>query len=199
MKKIDVSLVKELRKITSAGVMACKKALIEVGGDIEKAVDYLRKKGIAKAEKRLERSAGEGVIHAYIHPGSRLGVLIDLRCETDFTARTEEFNKLAKDLAMQVAATNPKWIKKEDVPQEEIEHELEIYRAEAKEKGKPEKVIENIAKGRLEKYFQEVCLLEQNFIKDSSMKVEDLIKSYVSKLGEAVKVNRFVRFEIKKE
>ncbi len=199
MEKVDINLIKELRKITSAGVMDCKKALVEVGGDIEKAVDYLRKKGIAKAEGKLERSVGEGVIHAYIHPGSRLGVLLELRCETDFAARTEEFKELAKSLAMQVAATNPKWVKREDVPREEVEHELEIYKAEAKEKGKPDKVIENIAKGKLEKYFQQVCLLEQNFIKDSSMKVEDVIKSYVSKLGEAIKVKRFVRFEIKKE
>jgi elongation factor Ts len=176
--------------------MDCKRALITTNGDIEKAVDYLRKKGIAKASGKLQRSVGEGIIEAYIHPGARLGVLVDIRCETDFTARTEEFKRLARDIAMQVAAINPRWISREEIPKGEIEHELEIYRAEARESGKPEKVIDRIAQGKLEKFFKEVCLLEQPFIKNSEISVEELIKEYIGKLGENIVIKRFVRFRI---
>ncbi|MDI6840996.1 MAG: translation elongation factor Ts [bacterium] len=194
--KVEVNLIKELKDKTDAGIMDCKEALLATNGDIEKAIDYLRKKGIAKATERMDRSTGEGIIESYIHPGARLGVLLDIRCETDFAARTQEFKQLAKDIAMQVAASNPKWISREDVPKEEVEHELEIYREQAKRTGKPEKVIEQIAKGKLDKFYKEVCLLQQPFIKNSEISVEELIKEYISKLRENIRVKRFVRFRI---
>lgn len=194
--KVEVNLIKELRDKTDAGIMECKEALSTTNGDIEKAIDYLRKKGIAKATERMDRSTGEGIIESYIHPGARLGVLLDIRCETDFAARTQEFKQLARDIAMQVAASNPKWITREDVPKEEIEHELEIYKEQAKTTGKPEKVIEQIAKGKLDKFYKEVCLLEQPFIKNSEVSVEELIKEYISKLRENIRVKKFARFRI---
>ena len=196
MKKVEINLIKELKDKTDAGMMDCKEALLATDGDMERAIDYLRKKGIAKAIERMDRSTGEGVIESYIHPGARLGVLLDIRCETDFAARTQEFKQLARDIAMQVAASNPKWITRDDVPKEEVEHELEIYREQAKGTGKPEKVIEQIAKGKLDKFYKEVCLLEQPFIKNSEISVEELIKEYISKLRENIRVKRFVRFRI---
>lgn len=191
-----LNLIKELRARTQAGVMACKEALLAENMDIEKAVDYLRKKGVAEASEKMGRVAGEGIIESYIHPGARLGVLIEIRCETDFTARTPEFKQLARDLAMQVAASNPSWIARSDVPKEEIEHELEIYRTQAKESGKPDKVIDRIAQGKLEKFYKEKCLLEQPFIKNSEISVEELIKEYIAKLRENIYIKRFARFRI---
>ena len=195
MKTPGVNLVKELRARTSAGIMDCKRALL-TANNIEEAVDYLRKKGIAKADEKTGRVAGEGIIEAYIHPGSRLGVLIELRCETDFTARTPEFKQLARDLAMQVAAANPGWILRDEIPKKEIEHELEIYRTQAKESGKPDKTIEQIAQGKLEKFYKEVCLLEQPFIKNSEVSIEELIKEFIGKLRENIHIKRFARFKI---
>lgn len=196
MDKIGVNLIKELRARTSAGIMDCKEALVHTNGDIEKAIDYLRKKGADRVIEKMGRTAGEGIIESYIHPGARLGVLIELRCETDFCAKTQEFKRLARDIAMQVAASNPKWISKEEVPEKEIEHELEIYREEAKRAGKPDKVIENIAKGKLDKFYKETCLLEQPFIKNSEISVGELIKEHIAKFGENVRIKRFARFRI---
>lgn len=191
-----LNLIKELRARTQAGVMDCKRALLATDYAIDKAVDYLRKKGIAEAAEKAGRVAGEGLIEAYIHPGARLGVLIELRCETDFTARTDEFKRLARDLAMQVAASNPGWITRAEVPKEEVEHELEIYRTQAKESGKPDKVIDRIAQGKLDKFYKEKCLLEQPFIKNSEISVGELIKEYIGKLRENIYVKKFVRFRI---
>ncbi|MCK4306739.1 elongation factor Ts [candidate division WOR-3 bacterium] len=195
MKEIGVNSIKELRARTGAGIMNCKRALLAVN-NIEEAIDYLRKKGIAKADEKLGRIAGEGIIETYIHPGSRLGVIIELRCETDFTVRTPEFKQLAKDLAMQVAAINPRWVSREEIPKEEIEHELEIYNTQAKESGKPDKVIEQITQGKLEKFYKEVCLLEQPFIKNSEITINELIKEYIGKLRENIYIKRFTRFRI---
>ncbi len=195
MKEIDINSIKELRVRTGAGIMNCKRALL-TANNIEEAIDYLRKKGIAKADEKLGRAAGEGVIEAYIHPGSRLGVIIELRSETDFTAKTPEFKQLARDLAMQVAAINPKWISREKIPKEEIEHELEIYSTQAKESGKPDNIIKRIAQGKLEKFYKEVCLLEQPFIKNSEISIDELIKEYIGKLRENIYIKRFTRFRI---
>ena len=194
--KIELKLIKELRARTSAGVMECKRALQATNSKIEEAIDYLRKKGMAKATERIGRTAGEGVIEAYIHPGARLGVIVELRCETDFCARTPEFKQLAKDIAMQVAAVNPRWILREEVPKQEIEHELEIYRAEAKESGKPDKVVDRIAEGKLDKFYKDTCLYEQTFIRNSEITIEQLIKEYIGKLNENIRVKRFTRFRI---
>lgn len=195
MKEIGVNSIKELRARTGAGIMNCKRALLAVN-NIEEAIDYLRKKGIAKADEKLGRTAGEGIIETYIHPGSRLGVIIELRCETDFTARTPEFKQLSKDIAMQIAAINPKWVSREEIPKEEIEHELEIYSTQAKESGKPDKMIGRIAQGKLEKFYKEVCLLEQPFIKNSEISMGELIKEYIGKLRENIYIKRFIRFRI---
>jgi len=194
--KIELKLIKELRACTSAGVMECKRALQATNSNIEEAIDYLRKKGIAKAMEKIGRTAGEGMIEAYIHPGARLGVIVELRCETDFCAKTPEFKQLVKDIAMQVAAVNPRWVVREEVPKEEIEHELEIYKAEAKETGKPDKVIDRIAEGKLDKFYKDTCLYEQTFIKNSEMTIEELVKEYIGKLNENIRVKRFRRFRI---
>ncbi|OQX56389.1 MAG: elongation factor Ts [Candidatus Cloacimonas sp. 4484_209] len=196
---IPIEKIKELRERTGAGVLDCKKALQETNGDIDKAIEYLRKSGIAKAEKKLMRKTQEGVISAYIHPGDRLGVIVELNCETDFVAKTDDFKKLAKDIAMQIAATNPLSIKREDVPQEIIEKEKSIYKTQVEDSKKPEKIIDKIVDGKLNKFFKEVCLLEQPFVKDSSISVEDYIKEYIAKLGENITVKRFARFRIGEE
>ena len=197
--EINASLVKQLRDKTGVGMMDCKNALIESEGSIEKAIDILRTKGRAKAEKREGKTAKEGVIEAYIHPGSRLGVLLELNCETDFVAKTEDFTTLAKDLAMQVAASNPQVIQSEDLSKEDIEHELEIYRTQARNEKKPEQIVEKIARGKLEKYYKEVCLLEQVYIKDSNQSVKELIRDYQVKLGENIQITRFARFRLGEE
>ncbi len=194
MAEVTIEQIKELREKTGAGVNDCKKALEETKGDMEKAVDYLREKGIASAAKKSIRTAKEGVIYAYIHSNEKLGVLLELNCETDFVARTEDFKEIAKDIAMQIAAMNPSYIKREDIPQEVIEKEKEIYRAQLKDSKKPEQVIEKIINGKLEKYYTEVCLLEQPFIKDDKKNIDVLIKEKISKLGENIIVKRFARF-----
>lgn len=193
---VTPQMVKELRERTGAGVMDCKKALEEAGGDMEKAAEILKKKGIAKAEKKASREAKEGLIGSYIHMGGKIGVLVEVNCETDFVARTDEFKALVHDIAMQIAAMSPKWVSVEDVPQEVIEKEKAIYREQALAAGKPEHVVDKIVEGKLQKFFEEVCLLEQKFIKDDSKKVKDIITEAIAKLGENIKVSRFVRFQV---
>lgn len=197
--QISKDLIRELRNKTGAGVMDCKQALLEVGGDIQKAQDILREKGSVVAIKRSARETQEGLVSSYVHSGSKLGVLLEINCETDFVAKTSEFSQLAKELAMQIAAMDPLWIKPEDVPKGVIEKEKEIYKKQAQELGKPEKVIEKIAQGRLEKYFTQVCLLEQPYIKDPKLKVKNLITETITKLGENIKVGRFTRFKVGEE
>lgn len=196
MTSIPVGLVKELRVKTQAGMMDCKKALEKTEGDLEKAVDYLREQGIAKATKRADRVAREGIVYSYIHPGSKLGVLVEVNCETDFVARTDEFRQLAKDIAMQTAATNPLEVNRTDLKQEIIEHEKDIYRTQARNEGKPEKIVEKIVDGKLEKYFQEVCLMEQPYVKDQERTVKDRVNEVIAKVGENITVKRFVRFRL---
>lgn len=193
---ITSSMVKELRDKTGAGIMDCKRALQETEGDFEKAVEYLRKKGIAAAAKRTGRETKEGLITSYIHPGGRLGVLVEVNCETDFVARTEVFQNFTKEIAMQVAATNPLAIDRETLSEESIEKEKEIYREQAISQGKPEKIINRIVEGKLTKYYQEVCLLEQPYIKDTDKSVKDLLTETVAQLGENITLKRFVRFRL---
>lgn len=193
---VNAKIVKELRDKTGAGMMDCKKALLETDGNLEKAVDYLRKSGIAKAEKKGERSAKEGLIFSYIHQGGRLGVLVELNCETDFVANTDGFSDLAHNLSMQIAATNPHSIKREDVDLSLLEREKAIFTDQAKESGKPDDIIVKIVEGRIEKFYAESCLMEQQFIKDPDRKVMDLLTEAVATLGENIFVNRFTRYAI---
>ncbi|MBE3575929.1 MAG: translation elongation factor Ts [Firmicutes bacterium] len=192
---ITAEQVKALRERTGAGMMDCKKALEETGGDAEKAVAYLREKGLAAAAKKAGREATEGLVEAYIHPGGRIGVLVEVNCETDFVANTADFHQLCKDIAMQIAASRPEYVRREDVPQDVIAREREIYRAQALNEGKPAAVADKIVEGRLEKYYKEVCLLDQPFIREPEHTVQQYIATYVAKLGENITVRRFVRFE----
>lgn len=194
--EITATMVKDLRMKTGAGVLACKQALEASGGDMEKAIQYLREKGTAVAERKLGRAVLEGVIASYIHTGNRIGVLLELNCETDFVARTKEFKQLADDICMQIAAKRPAYVKKEDVPQEEIEKEKSILKAQALGEGKPEKVVDKIVDGRIQKFFSNVCLLEQEFIKDSDKTVNDFVLEKISTIGENIVIKRFVRFEL---
>lgn len=196
---INTDLIKELREKTGAGVMNCKKALLESGGDIEKATEILRKAGIATAEKKGTRVAKDGRIESYIHPGNRLGVLIEINCETDFVARTDEFKILTKEIAMHIAASNPRYISTTDVPEEVLEKEKEIYATQAKNEGKPPQVIDRIVQGKLEKFYQEICLLEQPWVRDPEKRIKDLINETIAKLGENIIIRRFVRFELGKD
>ncbi len=191
---VSASSVKELREKTGAGMMDCKKALIECGGNLEQAVDYLRRKGLAAAAKKTGRVAGEGLVGSYIHPGGKIGVLVEINCETDFVARTPEFQALLKDVAMQIAAANPRYVRPEDVPPEELERERDIYRRQALDSGKPQKVVDKIVEGKMERFYSEFCLLEQPFIKDPDRKVGDLIQQTVAKLQENIQVRRFARY-----
>ncbi len=193
---ITAEMVKDLRERTGAGMMDCKKALTETGGDMEKAIDFLREKGLAAAAKRAGRIAAEGVVEAYIHGGGRIGVLLELNCETDFVAKTDEFRALAKDLAMQVAAANPSYVRREEVPAEVISREREVLRAQAMNEGKPAHIAEKMVEGRLEKFFKENCLMEQAFIKDPDTTVTQLITAKIAKIGENISVRRFVRFQL---
>ena len=194
--EITAAMVKELRQKTGAGVMACRKALDENDGDMEKAIKYLREKGIAVAEKKSGRATQEGVIASYIHTGNRMGVLLEVNCETDFVARTEEFQNLVKDIAMQIAAKRPIYIRREDVPESEIENEKSILKTQALNEGKPEKVVEKIMVGRLEKFFSNVCLLEQEFIKDPEKTVGNIVTEKIAIIGENIIVKRFTRYEL---
>jgi len=196
MAKIEANLVKELRERTGAGMMDCKKALTETSGDMEKAVEFLREKGLAAANKKAGRITSEGIVEAYIHGGGRIGVLVEVNCETDFVAKTDDFRSLVKDMAMQVAAANPQYINREEVPLHVIEHEKEIFRNQAINEGKPEKIIDKMVEGRLEKFFAEVCLMEQNFVREGDMSVKEYIQSKVAVLGENITLRRFARFHM---
>jgi elongation factor Ts len=192
--EISGSAIKELRERTGVGIMDCKKALLECEGNIDNAIEFLRKKGLAKATKRAGRETIEGLITSYIHPGGKIGVLVDINCETDFVARTEDFQNLSKDIAMHIAAMNPIAIDREGISSEVIEKEKEIFRDEAKASGKPEKVIDKIVEGRLEKFFAEQCLLEQAYVKDPEITVKDLLYNTIAKVGENISVRRFTRY-----
>ncbi|NLB89222.1 MAG: translation elongation factor Ts, partial [Syntrophomonadaceae bacterium] len=185
-------MVKELRERTGAGMMDCKKALEATNGDIEKAIDELRTKGLAKAAKKAGRIASEGLIVSYIHAGGRIGVLVEVNCETDFVAKTDEFKQLAYDIAMQIAASNPGYLNRESVPEEVINREKDVLRAQALEEGKPEKIIDKMVEGRIEKFYKENCLLEQEFIKDPDKSVQELIHENIANIGENISVRRFV-------
>ena len=195
---ITAQKVKELRDRTGIGMMECKEALQECGGDIEKAIEILRKKGHARAQEKADRQAADGAVGSYIHANDRLGVLIEVNCETDFVARNDEFKELVKNLAMQVAASNPNYISSEDVPAEIIEREKEIIKAQIQDAKKPPQIIEQIIEGKLKKFFEEVCLIDQPYIRDDKIKVRDLVNSHIAKFGENIKIRRFARFEIGK-
>jgi len=194
--EITAKMVKELRDKTSAGMMDCKEALAQSGGDMDKAVDYLRQKGLLTARKRAGRATSEGLVHSYIHTGGKLGVLIEVNCETDFVARSEEFGEFVHNLAMHVAAANPICVDVESLPQEIVEKEKQIYRSQALEMGKPEKVAEKIVEGKLQKFYNEVCLLDQPYVKDPELKIKDLLNETIGKLGENINIRRFVRFQV---
>jgi elongation factor Ts len=195
-KKIDAKMVKELRDMTMAPMGDCKKALEEAGGNIEEAVVVLRKRGMASAQKKAARSTNEGAIGTYIHAGGKIGVLLELNCESDFVARTEDFSDLMKDIAMHIAATDPRYVKPEDVTASDMDREKEIYRAQAAATGKPAPVVEKIVEGKMAKFYEEVCLLEQPFIKEQSISIKELIAQKVGKLGENITVRRFARFKV---
>jgi elongation factor Ts len=194
--EVNATLVKELREKTGAGMMDCKKALAETAGNLEKAVDYLRLKGLAAAAKKADRVATDGAVGAYVHPGGKIGVLVEINCETDFVARTNEFQSLLKDIAMQVAAASPRFVRREEVSAQELERERSIYRQQALESGKPEKVVDKIVEGKLERFYSEACLLEQAFIKDTDQKVSDIINDAGLRLREKIEVRRFARFHL---
>jgi elongation factor Ts len=194
--EITAKLVKDLREKTGLGMMDCKQALVEMQGDLEKAVDHLRKKGILKAAKREGRATSEGRIASYIHMNGKIGVLVELNCESDFVAKTDQFAELVKDLCMQVAASAPRWVSADQIPEEVLAKEKDIYMSQAREAGKPEKMLEKIADGKLKKFFSEVCLLDQPFVKDTDKTVGDLIKEKIGTLGENITIGRFVRFQL---
>ncbi len=194
--EITTEMIKELRAATNAGVLDCRKALMESGGDFQKAVDWLREKGMATAAKRADREASQGVVELYSHGGGRVGVMVEVNCETDFVARSEKFRELAHEIALQIAAAAPRYLKEEEIPPEVLEHEAEIARARAREEGKPDNVIEKIVQGRLEKFKDEVVLLRQPYIRDESITVEKLILQAIAALGENVVVRRFQRWEL---
>jgi elongation factor Ts len=193
---MSLSLVKELREKTGAGLLDCQKALGEADGDPDKALRLLREKGLAKAAKKASRVAADGAVGSYIHPGAKIGVLIEVNCETDFVAKTDEFQTLVRDLAMQVAAASPRWVRREDVPDDELESERAIYRVQAEQSGKPAQVIERIVAGQVERYLKDICLLEQAFIKQSDRTVKDVVQETIARLGENVTVRRFARFQL---
>jgi elongation factor Ts len=193
---ISADAVKKLREKTGVGLMDCKEALKQSNGDMEKAIDYLREKGMAKLQKRMGRVASEGSIASYIHTGGKIGAMAEVNCETDFVANTKEFQEFVKDIAMQITASNPLYVKREDVPQDVVDKEKEIYKKQALESGKPEKILDKIAEGKLEKFFQEICLVEQTYIKNPDITVKELLEELIVKMGEKIVVNRFVRFQL---
>ena len=196
MAEITAALVKELRERTGAGMMDCKKALSATDGDLEKAIDFLREKGLAAAAKKAGSVAAEGLVEAYIHGGGRIGVLVEVNCETDFVAKTDAFKELVKDIAMHIAATNPSYLKREEVPTAELEHEQAVLAEQARNEGKPEKIIEKMVAGRIEKYYKEVCLMEQPFVKDPDKTISDLITESIAKIGENISIRRFTRYQL---
>lgn len=196
MANITAAMVSELRARTSVGMMDCKKALVECDGDMDKACDYLREKGLAKAAKKAERTASQGKMFTYVHSNAKLAVLLELDCETDFVARTDEFNKLGHEIAMHIAASNPTYITPEEVPSDVIEHEKQVIIAQAREEGKPEKMLEKIAEGRINKFYEENCLMEQKYVRDPEVKIKDLVIENIAKIGENIIVRRYARFMI---
>ena len=196
MAEVTAKMVKELRERSGAGIMDCKTALKEAEGDLPQAELILRKRGIAVAQKKASRAANEGTIGTYIHPGSKLGVLVEVNCETDFVARTDDFQQLVHDVAMHVAAADPQFIRKEDISEEALDNEKQVQRARALQEGKPEQVIDEIIEGRMGKFYEEICLLEQPFVKDSSVTIGELITSKIAKLGENITVSRLARFKV---
>ncbi|MCX5817899.1 MAG: translation elongation factor Ts [Proteobacteria bacterium] len=196
MMEISAGLVKKLREKTGVGLMDCKEALKHASGDMEKAIDYLREKGLAKLQKRSGRAASEGVIASYIHTGGKVGVMVEVNCETDFAANSKDFQEFTKDVAMQVTAASPLYVKREDIPEEIRVKEKDLYRRQALDSGKPEKIIDKIAEGKMEKFYQEVCLMEQSFIKNPDITMKGLLEDLVVKIGENVIIRRFVRFQL---
>jgi elongation factor Ts len=193
---ISAGLVKELRERTGAGMMDCKKALAESAGDVEKAIEFLRIKGLSKAAKKAERQTSEGLVVSYIHPGNRIGVLVEVNCETDFVARTDEFQSLVRNIAMHIAAASPLGVNRDEIPHELVEKEREVFRAQALEEGKPAAVVDKIVTGRLEKFYAEAALMDQVYVKDSEKKVRDIVNEAIAKLGENIRVARFARFQL---
>lgn len=194
--KITSQMVKELRDKTNAGMMDCKKALTETGGDMEKAVDFLRQKGLAVAQKRAGRATSEGVIETYIHAGGKLGVMVEIGCETDFVAKNDGFIEFAKNIAMHIAASSPVSIKREEVPEELIERERNIYKQQALDSGKPENIVDKIVAGKMDKFYSESCLMEQKFVKDPDLSIQDILNQLVATLGENISIKRFARFQV---
>lgn len=189
-------MIRDLREVTGAGVLDAKKALDAAGGNFEKAVDLLREKGLARVAKKADRQAKEGIVELYAHPGNRVGVILELNCETDFVARNEQFRDLAHEIALQIAAASPRYVNQADVPQTELDRELDVLRAQAKSEGKPEAIIEKIVSGRITKFYEEMCLMEQPFVKDDKTKIKDMVNNAISKLGENIIVRRFARYEL---
>jgi elongation factor Ts len=196
--EISADLVKELRQRTGIGMMECKAALQEAGGDIEKAIEVLRKKGYARAKDKMDRAASEGLVGAYIHTNGRIGVLVEVNCESDFVGRNEEFKDLVKNIAMHIAAARPKYVSPEEIPADVLDQEKEIIREQLKDTKKPPEILDRIVQGKLSKYYEEVCLLDQAYIRDDKVKVKELVASAIAKLGENIKIRRFARFEIAK-
>lgn len=196
MAEVTSVMIKELREKTQAGMMDCKKALVETSGDMDKAVEILRKKGLASADKKMGREVTQGIVASYIHNNKKIGVLLELLTVTDFVARNEEFEILSKELCMQIAAASPQYIKIEDIPKEVIDKEREIYREQMKDSGKPQNVIEKIVEGKLNKFYTDICLLEQEYIKDPNVKIRDLIKNKIAAFGENIEIGRFIRYQI---
>ncbi len=194
--EISIDLVKDLRQRTGAGVIDCKTALREAKGNVDAAIDYLRRKGLATAAKKAGRIATDGLVASYIHAGGKMGVLVEINCETDFVAKTEDFQAFVKNIAMQIAATNPQYVRREEVPAEVIEKEKDIYRTQALESGKPAKVIDKIVDGRMERFYSEVCVLEQTYIKDSDQTVKEVLDAMIAKVGENINIRRFARFQL---
>jgi elongation factor Ts len=194
--EISVELVKDLRQRTGAGVVDCKKALQEAKGNMDAAIDYLRKKGLATAAKKAGRIATDGLVSSYIHAGGKMGVLVEINCETDFVAKTEDFQSFVKNIAMHIAATNPQYIRREEVPEEVLEKERDIYRTQALDAGKPQKVIDKIVEGKMERFYSEVCLLEQTYVRDSDLTIKELLDTLIAKIGENITIRRFTRFQL---
>jgi elongation factor Ts len=196
MTTISASMVKELREKTGVGMMDCKEALTQCNGDMQKAVEFLRKKGLATAAKRAGRALSEGIVQTYVHTGSKLGVMVEINCETDFVAKSEDFAQFAKNIAMQIAASNPISISEEGVPKEVVEKEMEIYREQVRAMGKPEKMIDKIAEGKMSKFYKENCLLNQVYVKDPNISIQDLLNELIARIGENITIKRFVRFQV---
>ena len=194
--EISIELVKDLRQRTGAGIIDCKTALQESKGDVDAAIDYLRRKGLATAAKKAGRIATDGLVSSYIHAGGKMGVLVEINCETDFVAKTEEFQSFVKNIAMHIAASNPQYIRREDIPLQAVEKERDIYRAQALESGKPAKVIDKIVEGKLERFYSEVCLLEQTYVKDSDLTIKEVLDAMIAKVGENITIRRFARFQL---